>query len=33
MLEAPFDIRGAVLDIHDVVVGGDDNGEAEEENA
>lgn len=30
MLEALFDIRGTVYEIHDVVVGGDD-GEAEEE--
>jgi hypothetical protein len=32
MLEALFDIRAAVFDIHDALFGGDD-GEEEEENA
>ena len=31
MLEALFDIRGKVRDIHDVVVGEDDGGAEEEE--
>jgi hypothetical protein len=30
-LEALFDIRAAVFDIHDVVVGDEDDGEEEEE--
>jgi len=33
MLEALFDIRVAVYDIHDVIFGGDDDGEAAEEDA
>jgi hypothetical protein len=33
MLEALFDIRGAVFEIHDAIFGGGDNGEAEEEDA
>jgi hypothetical protein len=32
-LEALFDIRAAVFDIHDVVVGDEDDGEEEEEDA
>jgi len=31
MLETLFDIRGAVFEIHDAVVEGDDDEEAEEE--
>ena len=33
MLEALFDIRGAVYDIHDALLGGDDDEEETEEDS